>query len=144
MAITRSADAVWRGGGKDGSGSLSTASGALSQVPYSLGKRFGDEPGTNPEELIGAAHAGCFAMALAVQLAGAGHKPEELRTRADVRIEQQEGGGWRIKAVTLNLEGRVPGISADEFQRIAEAAKNGCPVSNVLKGADITLNARLA
>jgi osmotically inducible protein OsmC len=142
MAITRSADAVWRGGGKDGSGSLSTASGALSQVPYSLGKRFGDEPGTNPEELIGAAHAGCFAMALAVQLAGAGHAPEELRAHADVRIEQQDGG-WRITAIKLSLEGRVPGISQDEFLRLAEAAKNGCPVSNALK-PDISLDAKLA
>jgi lipoyl-dependent peroxiredoxin len=144
MAITRNAEAVWKGGGKDGKGTLKTASGALSDVAYSAGMRFGEDRGTNPEELIGAAHAGCFNMALAFQLSGAGHKPEELRTRADVRIEQQEGGGWRIKAVTLNLEGKVPGISAEEFQRIAEAAKDGCPVSNVLKGADISLNAKLA
>jgi lipoyl-dependent peroxiredoxin len=144
MAITRNAEAVWKGGGKDGSGTLNTSSGALSGVAYSAGMRFGDQQGTNPEELIAAAHAGCFNMALAFQLAGAGHQPEELRTRADVRIEQQEGGGWRIKTITLNLEGRVPGISAEEFQRIAEAAKDGCPVSNVLKGADISLNAKLA
>ena len=143
MAITRSADVVWRGGGKDGSGSIRTASGALSDVPYSLGKRFGDEPGTNPEELIAAAHAGCFAMALAVQLSGAGHTAEELRTRADVKIEQQDGG-WRIKTINLHLDGRVPGISREEFMRLAEAAKNGCPVSNVLKGAEISLDANLA
>lgn len=142
-AITRSAEAVWRGGGKDGSGTLNTKSGALREVPYSLGKRFGDEPGTNPEELIGAAHAGCFAMALAVQLSGAGHTPDELRASADVKIEQQDAG-WRITAITLNLEGRVPGISREEFMQLAEAAKNGCPVSNVLTGAEITLNANLA
>ena len=142
-AITRSADAVWRGGGKDGNGTLDTSSGALSQVRYSAGMRFGEESGTNPEELIAAAHAGCFNMALAFGLTGAGHKPEELRTRADVKIEQQDGG-WRITTITLNLEGRVPGISQEEFARAAEAAKNGCPVSNVLKGADISLTANLA
>lgn len=143
MAITRSADAVWRGGGKDGSGSLDTASGALSQTPYSAGKRFGDEKGTNPEELIGAAHAGCFTMALAFQLSGAGHQPEELRTRADVRIEQADGG-WNIVGIKLSVEGRVPGISRDEFMQIAEKAKAGCPVSKALKAVEISVDAKLA
>ena len=143
MAITRSADAVWRGGGKDGSGSLNTASGALSQAPYSAGKRFGDEKGTNPEELIGAAHAGCFTMALAFQLSGTGNPPEELHTRADVRMEQADGG-WNIVGIKLNVEGRVPGISRDEFMQIAEKAKAGCPVSKALKAVDISVDAKLA
>jgi len=141
-SIHRSASAAWRGTGKEGSGTLSTQSGALSDLPYSFAKRFGEERGTNPEELIAAAHAGCFTMATAFQLTGAGHAPEELRTEARVSMEQEEGGGWSIKAVTLTLRARVPGIAADEFQRLAEAAKAGCPVSRVLN-ASITLDATL-
>ena len=138
----RRADAVWKGGGKDGEGTLNTASGALSGTAYSAERRFGDQPGTNPEELIAAAHSGCFAMALAFQLSGAGHKAEELQVSAEVRVEKVDGG-WEIKSVTLTLNGRVPGISEDEFKRLAENAKAGCPVSKVLK-AEITLNATLA
>ena len=140
-SIHRSASAAWRGTGKEGSGTLSTQSGALSDLPYSFAKRFGEERGTNPEELIAAAHAGCFTMATAFQLTGAGHTPEELRAEARVSMEQ-EGGGWSIKAVALTLRGRVPGIAADEFERLAEAAKAGCPVSRVLN-ASITLDAAL-
>ena len=140
-SIHRSASAAWRGTGKEGSGTLSTQSGALSDLPYSFAKRFGEERGTNPEELIAAAHAGCFTMATAFQLTGAGHTPQELRTEARVSLEQ-EGGGWSIKAVALTLRGRVPGIAADEFERLAEAAKAGCPVSRVLN-ASITLDAAL-
>ena len=140
-SIHRSASAAWRGTGKEGSGTLSTQSGALSDLPYSFAKRFGEERGTNPEEPIAAAHAGCFTMAAAFQLAGAGHAPEELRTEARVSMEQ-EGGGWSIKAVALTLRARVPGIAADEFRRLAEAAKAGCPVSRVLN-ASITLDAAL-
>lgn len=142
MAITRKADAVWTGGGKDGKGALTTGSGALSRTTYSAGMRFEDEPGTNPEELIAAAHAGCFSMALAFALNGAGHAPEELRTSAQATIERGDSG-WRFTGIALEVVGRVPGISREEFVKHAEAAKNGCPVSNVLK-ADITLKADLA
>lgn len=140
--ITRSANAVWTGGGKDGSGKLTTASGTMSETPYSAGMRFGDDPGTNPEELIAAAHAGCFNMALAFGLNGAGEKPEELRTRATVTIER-ENGGWRITSVLLELTGKVPGMSEEAFKEAAEGAKAGCPVSKALN-ADITLKATLA
>jgi osmotically inducible protein OsmC len=139
----RNAEAVWNGGGKDGGGQINTQSGTLSGIPYSAEMRFGEAKGTNPEELVAAAHAGCFNMALAFGLSGAGHQPEELRTSAEVRIEQ-EGSGWTVKTVTLNLRGRVPGISAEEFQKAADAAKAGCPISKLLKGAEITLNAELA
>ena len=139
--ILRNATAVWTGSGKEGRGALTTQSGTLNDTPYSFAKRFGDEKGTNPEELIAAAHAGCFNMALAFQLSGAGHPPERLETRADVSITQ-EGGGWRIDAVTLNLKAKVPGLSRDEFLKLAEGAKANCPVSKVLN-AQITLQAEL-
>ena len=141
-SFKRSAESVWNGGGKDGKGTLKTQSGALSGVAYSAGMRFADEKGTNPEELVAAAHAGCFNMALAFGLSGAGHKPEELRTTAEVRIEQ-EGQGWTVKSVSLTLRGRVPGMSEEEFRKAAEAAKAGCPISRLLN-AEITLDARLA
>ena len=139
--IRRSASAVWNGSGKEGKGTISSESGTLKGVPYSFAKRFGEEKGTNPEELIGAAHAACYSMALAFQLAGAGHPADKLETKADVTI-MQEAGGWKISAVHLTLEGSVPGISADQFQKLAEAAKAGCPVSKVLN-ATITLSAKL-
>ena len=139
--ILRNATAVWNGSGKEGRGTLTTQSGTLNAVPYSFAKRFGDEKGTNPEELIAAAHAGCFNMALAFQLSGAGHPPERLETRADVSI-MQEGGGWRIDAVTLTLKAKVPDLSRDEFLKLAEGAKANCPVSKVLN-AQITLKADL-
>ena len=143
MAATkRRAEAVWKGGGKDGRGTLDTNSGALASVPYSAGMRFGEEKGTNPEELLAAAHAGCFNMALAFGLSGSGKQPEELRTTAVVSMEQ-EGGGFTIKSVALTLRGRVPGMSQDEFRQAAEAAKAGCPVSRLFKGAEITLDAQL-
>ena len=139
--IVRNASAVWTGAGKDGRGTLSTQSGTLAETPYSFTTRFGDGKGTNPEELIAAAHAGCFSMALAFQLSGAGHPPERLDTKADLSIVQ-EGGGWRIAAVTLNLKAKVPGVAHDEFMKLAEAAKANCPVSKVLN-AEISLNAEL-
>ena len=139
--ILRKATAVWTGTGKDGRGTLTTESGTLSEAPYSFAKRFGEEKGTNPEELIAAAHAGCFSMALAFQLSGAGHPPERLETRADVSI-LKEGEGWRIDAVTLNLKAKVPGLGREEFLQIAEKAKAGCPVSKLLN-AKITLQAEL-
>lgn len=139
--IVRDATAVWQGSGKDGQGSLTTQSGTLTDVAYSAPKRFGDEKGTNPEELIAAAHAGCFSMALAFRLSGAGHAPERLRTKAEVSI-MQEPAGWRITSVALTLTAKVPGLSRDDFLKLAEEAKAGCPVSRALN-AEITLKAEL-
>ncbi len=137
----RRADAVWRGGGKDGSGELNTQSGTLSGTPYSAEMRFGEQRGTNPEELVAAADAGCFNMALAFGLSGQGYTPEELRTSAEARIEQ-EGAGWTVKSIALTLRARVPGISDEEFRRAAEGAKENCPISKLFK-AEITLDAQL-
>jgi osmotically inducible protein OsmC len=140
--IKRNASAVWNGSGKDGRGALTTQSGLLSGTPYSFTTRFGEEKGTNPEELIAAAHAGCFSMALAFQLSGAGHPPDELQTRADLSLVQEQGG-WRIAAIALDLKAKVPGVTRDEFMKLAETAKANCPVSKVLN-AEITLKAELA
>ena len=140
-SIKRNATAHWQGTGKDGKGALTTQSGTLRETPYGFNSRFGDGQGTNPEELIAAAHAGCFTMALAFQLSGAGHTPESLHTEARVTMEQ-EGGGWAIKTVALSLLAKVPGCSPEEFQKLADAAKANCPVSRVLK-ADIGLDAKL-
>jgi osmotically inducible protein OsmC len=140
--IKRSAEAVWNGGGPDGKGTLTTQSGTLANTPYSAGMRFGEDKGTNPEELIGAAHAGCFSMALAFGLGGSGHKPDELRTTAVVTIEK-EAAGWTVKTSALTLKAKIPGISETDFKKAAEAAKAGCPISRVLAGATITLDAEL-
>lgn len=140
-SIKRRASAVWRGTGKEGTGSLSTQSKTLSDTPYSFTARFGDGKGTNPEELIAAAHAGCFSMATAFQLSGAGHPPESLHTEATLTIEQ-EATGWRIAAVHLVLRAKVPGIDAAAFRQLAETAKANCPVSKVLN-ATITLESVL-
>jgi osmotically inducible protein OsmC len=140
-SIRREATAIWTGAGKDGQGTLTTQSNTLRETPYSFATRFGDRVGTNPEELIAAAHAGCFNMALAFRLAGAGHAPERLRTRADLSMTQDDAG-WRIAAVTLNLSAKVPGLGRDEFQKLADEAKATCPVSKVLN-AEITLKAEL-
>lgn len=143
MAVfKRSGESVWNGGIKTGAGKLTAESGAVSGVSYSFAKRFGDEKGTNPEELLALAHAGCFNMALAFGLEGAGKAPQELKTTAVVSVEQ-EGGGFTIKTVALKLRGKVPGISADEFKKIAADAKANCPVSKLFKGAEITLDAEL-
>ena len=140
---TRTAEAVWTGTGRDGRGTLTTASGALSGTAYSAGMRFRDDPGSNPEELVAAAHAGCFNMALAFDLGAAGHTPEELRTTAAVTIERGETG-WTIAEVVLRLRGRVPGMTSEEFHKAAEGAKAGCPISRLLQGgAKITLQAEL-
>ncbi len=140
-SITRNAIAVWLGSGKEGHGTLNTQSGTLTDTPYSAAQRFGEEKGTNPEELIGAAHAGCFSMALAFALSGAGHPPERLECRADVSLVK-EGEGWRIDAVALQLKAKVPDIDAAKFKELAEKAKAGCPVSKLLN-AKITLQADL-
>lgn len=139
--ITRTGSAHWQGGGKDGRGTLGTQSGTLSDTPYSFSTRFAEGNGTNPEELIAAAHAGCFSMALAFQLAGAGHAPESLRTEARLSIEQ-EGAGWKISGIALTLRAKVPGLDAAQFRKLAEEAKATCPVSKVLS-APITLDAGL-
>lgn len=140
--MKRKAQAVWNGSGKDGQGKLATESGVLQDTPYSWKTRFADGKGTNPEELIAAAHAGCFSMALAFALGKSGHEASEIRTGATLSFEQQDGG-FAITAVHLDLTAKVPGIDAAAFKKIAEEAKAGCPVSKVLK-AEITLDAKLA
>jgi lipoyl-dependent peroxiredoxin len=139
--MIRSAAAVWQGGLKDGSGRLSTQSGVFKDQPYSFQTRFGDTPGTNPEELIAAAHAGCFSMALSLFLANAGLTPERIDTTAKVTLEQQ-GNGFAITAVHLDVSAKVPGADNAKFQEAARGAKENCPVSKVLN-AKITMDARL-
>ena len=139
--MIRKAKAVWRGTGRAGNGDLSTDSGVLAQTPYSFRTRFENEKGTNPEELIAAAHAGCFTMALAFQLQSAGYTPTELRTEAAVTLEP-EGQGFRISRSALTLRARVPNLDEATFTRIASAAEKNCPVSKVLN-AEITLDAKL-
>lgn len=140
--ITRTARAEWQGTGKEGKGTLATQSGILAGTPYGFNTRFGDDKGTNPEELIAAAHAGCFSMALAFALTAAGFTPTRIATSAAVTIEP-EGAGFRISKSALALEANVPNIGRDQFQKIAEGAKAGCPVSKVLN-AEITLDWKLA
>ena len=140
---TRTASAHWSGPLSDGSGSVSTETETLSEVPYSFDSRFkGEGDGTNPEELLGAAHAGCYTMQLSHMLAEAGHPPAKAETTAKVHLEQVEGG-FEIPKIDLVLTADVPGISDDEFQRIAKEASTSCPLSKVLKAADISLDATL-
>ena len=139
--MIRKATAVWQGTGRDGTGHLSSDSGVLADTPYSFKTRFENEKGTNPEELIAAAHAGCFTMALAFRLSAAGHPPAALATSAEVSLTQ-EGGGWKIGAVALALKGSAPGVTREQFVEHAEEAKKTCPVSRVLN-ADITLSIEL-
>ena len=140
--MIRKAKAVWQGTGKDGTGQLTSDSGVLSSTPYSFKTRFENEKGTNPEELIAAAHAGCFTMALAFQLQNAGFTPTELSTEAAVSVVQ-DGGGFTIDKSTLTLAAKVPGIDKAKFEELARAAEKNCPVSKVLK-ADITMSFTLA
>jgi osmotically inducible protein OsmC len=145
MALKRSSTAVWKGGIK-GSGTLTTLSGAFKEQPYSVNTRFTSEDGkagTNPEELIAAAHAGCFTMALSAQLTNAGHEPTELRTNAVVSIEKQDAG-WTITNIQLDVTGKVPGVTAEQFQTLADTAKKGCPVSKALSATPIAMTAKLA
>lgn len=139
--MKKTASAIWQGDLKSGKGSISTQSGALQDNPYGFNTRFEDAPGTNPEELIGAAHAGCFSMALSMLLGQAGLTAERIATTAEVTLDK-DGEGFSITAVALSLEARVPGASEEQFQRIAHQAKEGCPVSKVLN-AKISLEARL-
>jgi len=137
---TRKAHAEWNGAIDSGSGTMSFASGAY-EGPFSFESRMKDGPGTNPEELIGAAHAGCFSMAFSLILGNAGHPPESIATDAAVGFEQQ-GEGWAITGIELTTRARVPGIDESAFQEAAEAAKENCPVSGAL-AVPISLNATL-
>lgn len=139
--MQRKASAVWKGGLKDGKGVVSASSGALNNTPYSFATRFENTPGTNPEELIAAAHAACFSMALSAQLTGANLTPSSIETAATLTLEKLDSG-WAITAVHLDVKGRVPNADAAAFQKAAENAKTGCPVSKVLK-ANITMDAKL-
>ena len=142
MKIKRHGSALWQGGIKDGKGAISTESGALNAYPYGFASRFEGKPGTNPEELIAAAHAGCFTMALSLILGEAKLTAEEMETSATVTLEQVEGG-YAITAVHLTLKAKIPGADQETFERLAGMAKVGCPVSKLLK-AEITLDASLA
>jgi osmotically inducible protein OsmC len=139
--MKRKASAVWNGGLKDGKGTISTDSGVLSETQYSFSTRFEDGVGTNPEELIAAAHAGCFSMALSGQLGRAGLTAESIRTTASVKLEKVDEA-FAITAVHLDVTARVPGADQQAFETAANNAKAGCPVSKVLK-AEITMEARL-
>ncbi|MBT8400691.1 MAG: OsmC family protein [Rhodothermia bacterium] len=139
--MERKAFAVWNGSIREGSGVLTTDSGVLSETQYSFSGRFEDGIGTNPEELIGAAHAGCYAMALSGNLGRAGLNPEKIRTDATVTLVKKEAG-FAITAVHLDVSAKIPGADNETFQRVAEDTKMGCPVSQVLN-AEITLEAKL-
>lgn len=139
--MQRKASAVWKGGLKEGKGTVSASSGVLSNTPYSFTTRFENTPGTNPEELIAAAHAACFSMALSAQLGNANLTPESINTSATLTMEKLDAG-WTITTVHLDVVGRVPGADDADFQRAAQNAKSGCPVSKVLK-ATITMDAKL-
>jgi osmotically inducible protein OsmC len=139
--MKRTAKAKWAGDLKGGSGAIWTASGTLSQTPYSFHTRFEEGKGTNPEELLAAAHAGCFTMALSLQLSLAGLKAESLETECTITLEQKDGA-FAIAESHLELKARIPGASPEAFQTAAQAAKSGCPVSKLFN-ATITLNAQL-
>lgn len=139
--MIRKATAHWQGTGRDGAGDLTTGSGVLSAAPYGFKTRFEDAPGTNPEELIAAAHAGCFTMALAFQLQTAGFTPESLTTEAAVSLDSKDGG-FTITKSALTLTAKVPGLDQATFDELAGVAEKNCPVSKLLK-AEITLDATL-
>ena len=140
--MDRSASAVWHGGLKDGKGTISTQSGTLKETQYSFGSRFETGVGTNPEELIAAAHAGCFTMALSAQLTDAGISPETLETTAVVTLEKTDDGPTVTK-IRLTTRARVPGAEKEKFDELAKKAKEGCPISRLLKAAEISLDAQL-
>jgi len=140
MAV-RKASAVWEGSLREGRGTMKLGSGAF-EGAYSFGTRFEEVPGTNPDELIGAAHAGCFSMAFSANLGRAGYTPEYVRTSADVHLDRLESG-FRITRIVLTMTAKVPGLDEATFRAEAEAAKKGCPVSQALAGVDIELKATL-
>ncbi|CAN7400022.1 OsmC family protein [Phenylobacterium sp. LjRoot225] len=139
--MIRKANAVWKGDGRNGTGALTTQSGVLSDNPYGFKTRFENEPGTNPEELIAAAHAGCFSMALAFGLQAAGFTADEIHTEAAVTLDP-DGDGFKISRSALTLRAKIPGIDGAKFQELAHGAEKNCPVSKVLN-AEITLEAQL-
>jgi osmotically inducible protein OsmC len=139
--MKRSASAVWNGGLKDGKGTISTQSGVLSDTQYSFSTRFEEGKGTNPEELIAAAHAGCFSMALSAQLNNAGKTAERIQTEAVVTLEKTDAG-FTVTAVHLKVRAKVPGTTPPEFEKAANEAKTGCPISRLLK-AEITMETKL-
>ncbi|RTR02872.1 OsmC family protein [Halomonas nitroreducens] len=141
MSIKKNGSAVWQGGLKDGQGTVSTQSGVLNEVSYSFAKRFEGEAGSNPEELIGAAHASCYSMALSMILGEAGFTPERIATQATVSLEEVEGG-FGITAIHLDTRASVPGADEAAFQDAANKAKEGCPVSKLFN-AEISLDAKL-
>ncbi len=138
---TRHAETTWQGG-KDGSGDFETESGEV-EGTFRFPTRFEDEPGTNPEELIGAAHSGCFSMQLTAFLEEEGYEAERLHTTADVHLERAEGGGFEIPRIDLTLVAAIPDIDQDTFDELAQRAKEGCPVSMALAGPEITLDSTL-
>lgn len=140
--MQRHASAVWQGTLKEGKGTVSTESGVLKETAYSFAKRFGNEAGTNPEELIAAAHAGCFSMAFSGKLTAAGFTPAQISTKASLTFEQVEGA-WTITTILLDMTAKVPGIDQAKFEALANDAKATCPVSRLLN-AKILLNAKLA
>lgn len=140
MAV-RKAEAVWEGNLSDGHGTMSLGTGNIS-VPFGFSSRFEDGAGSNPEELIGGAHAGCFSMALAHQLSEEGHPPVRIETIAEVQLEKS-GEGFSIPKIELKTQADVPGIKDEQFQQIAQEAKQNCPVSKLLSAAEITLKANL-
>ncbi len=143
--MIRTSTALWKGDGLHGTGELSMQSGVFDAQPYSFKTRFESQDGkagTNPEELLGAAHAGCFAMATSFALSEAGHPPEELHVSAAVELQKVEGG-FAIKTIALTLQARVSGLDDAKFQAIAEGAKKGCPLSKALSATPITLSAKL-
>lgn len=139
--MIRKASAVWQGTGRDGTGALTSQSGVLEATPYSFKTRFEDSPGTNPEELLAAAHAGCFTMALAFAIQREGFTPQELNTEAAVSLDP-DGAGFKITRSALTLRAKAPGLSEAKFRELAEVAEKTCPVSRVLN-AEITLDALL-
>ena len=139
--MIRKGSAEWRGGLKDGKGTVSTDSGVLSTVPYSFSTRFENAKGTNPEELVAAAHAGCFSMALSAQLGGAGLTPQSIRTTASVTLEKVDAG-FAVTAIHLVVTAKIPGADRAAFEKAANEAKAGCPISKLLK-APITMDAKL-
>ncbi|HVU31827.1 MAG TPA: OsmC family protein [Opitutaceae bacterium] len=141
--MKRKASAMWRGDLKSGRGTISTESTVLQDAQYSFGTRFENGKGTNPEELIGAAHAGCFSMALSAELGKAGFTPESIATSAAVTLENHPQTSWTVTRIHLETTAKVPGISAEKFSEIANGAKAGCPISRLLKAAEITLDAKL-
>ncbi len=140
--MDRSASAVWHGGLKDGKGTISTQSGVLKDSQYSFSTRFENGVGTNPEELIAAAHAGCFTMALSAQLTSAESKPDEINTTAVVTMEKTDDGPTVTK-IHLTTRAKVPNMEKERFDELAKKAKEGCPISRLLKAAEITLDAQL-